>query len=231
MNKRLEQYVEMVDAGLKRLPTDEREKEITELRQHLEALMLAHEELGETTETATDSALKQLGDARVIHEELLKTHRRAKFYGLMNRPLSEFWPIDRRQLAAFCRSWPGAVVCTLFSVYSVYTFVPIVLALVYNPYNPSNTPAGLLWSSYAMLLLQCCLLGWLAARLSGRRCLPVLAAIVLWFNLYCIWPQVVHGQNSFEDWRLLLTVAGSTLVLPFLTAYATQSRSPSYQKV
>lgn len=217
-NRRLEEYVKAATA---RLPESERTLEQLEIHQHLTALIAAHEELGDTTETATDAALKQLGDARVIHEELLKTHRRAKFYGLMNRPLSEFWPIDRRQLATFCRSWPGAVVCTLFSAYSVCTFVPMVLV---------NSPVGLLWSGTAMFLLQCSLLGWLSCRLSGRRCLPMLAAITIWFNLRYIWPQIVRGSDSYEDWRLLLFVTGSTLVLPILSAYISLRQSPAFRK-
>ena len=176
MNQTLEAYVHSATAHL---PESDRMLEQREMHQHLSALIAAHEELGDTTETATEAALKQLGDARVIREELLKTHRRAKFYGLMNRPLSEFWTFySRRRLTAFRQSWIGAIVCTIFAIYSVYTFVPMVLDLVYNPRNPANNQTVLEWYGFALFFLQCWLWGWLSSLLSGRRCLPVIASLV-----------------------------------------------------
>jgi hypothetical protein len=90
-NSRLEEYVQAATA---RLPESDRALEQMEMRQHLSALIAAHEELGDTTETATDAAVKQLGDARVLRQELLKTHRRARLHGLTSAPLSEFWTIN-----------------------------------------------------------------------------------------------------------------------------------------
>ncbi|MES2462426.1 MAG: hypothetical protein V4671_17730 [Armatimonadota bacterium] len=87
-NSRLEEYVQAATAHL---PESDRMLEQREMHQHLIAMIAAHEELGDTKEAATDAALKQLGDARVIRGELLKTHRRAKFHSLMRYQFSEFW--------------------------------------------------------------------------------------------------------------------------------------------
>ncbi len=89
-NSRLEEYVQSATA---RLPESERALEQLEMHQHLAALIAVHEELGDTTETATDSALKQLGDSRVLRQQLLKTHRRARLHRMLRSPLPEFWAI------------------------------------------------------------------------------------------------------------------------------------------
>lgn len=213
MNKRLERYAETVNAGLKRLPTDEREKEIAELKQHLEALTQARTELGDSEETAIEGAIQQFGHAPTIQRRLV----------------AAYW---RRRLALFYRSWPGAVVCTYCTVYLVYAFVPILLdqLIPYNVHNPNNNPTVLLWYSYTTLFFQCWLVGGLSCRLSGRRCLPVLAAIVMWCNLHCILPQIMRGPYSYEDWRLLLMCASSSLTLPFLASYVSLRRSPAFRK-
>jgi hypothetical protein len=89
-NSRLEEYVQSATA---RLPESERAMEQVEMHQHLAALIAAHEELGDSNETATDAALKQLGDERILRQQLVKTHRRGRFHALLRTPLPEFLTI------------------------------------------------------------------------------------------------------------------------------------------
>lgn len=53
----LDQWFQQFNAPLKRLPVEERAQLHTEVRQHLEALVAANEELGSTPEEAWAHAL------------------------------------------------------------------------------------------------------------------------------------------------------------------------------
>ncbi len=61
-NESLDKWFQRLNAPLKRLPTDERIKLHQEVRQHLEALAAANEELGSSPEEAWEHALVQFGD-------------------------------------------------------------------------------------------------------------------------------------------------------------------------
>jgi hypothetical protein len=211
MQKHLEHYLDTVNKGLELVPASEREKEIAELRQHLDALAQAHWELGESEENAAVHATQQFGPATTVYRRLV----------------AAYW---RRRLSAFRQSWIGAIVCTILAVYSVYAYVPIVVQWLIS-YNPSYDTTFSTWYSYTLLFLACCFAGWLPSRLSGRRSLPVLAAIVIWFNLHYIFPQIVRGPRSYEDWRLLIVIASGSLVLPLMTAYLSLHQSKSFRNV
>ena len=58
----VEQWFQRLNAPLKRLPTEERVNLHLEVRQHLEALVAANEELGSSPSEAWEHALTQFGD-------------------------------------------------------------------------------------------------------------------------------------------------------------------------
>lgn len=66
MNDRLEQYLGAVERGLPELPEKRRQDEITEVRQHLDALIAARQYADIDAEAATDAALRQFGSARRV---------------------------------------------------------------------------------------------------------------------------------------------------------------------
>ena len=61
-NESSEQWFQRLNAPLKRLPAEQRAELHAEVRQHLEALAAANEELGSTPEEAWEHALAQFGD-------------------------------------------------------------------------------------------------------------------------------------------------------------------------
>ncbi len=61
-NEELDRWFQRLNAPLKRLPADERQQLHEEVRQHLEALVKANEELGSAPEEAQKFALRQFGD-------------------------------------------------------------------------------------------------------------------------------------------------------------------------
>lgn len=61
-NEELDHWFQRLNRPLKRLPADERRELHAEVRQHLEALAAANEELGSTPEEAWEYALTQFGD-------------------------------------------------------------------------------------------------------------------------------------------------------------------------
>ncbi len=61
-NEELDRWFQRLNAPLKRLPADERAEVHQEVRQHLEALAAANEELGSTPEEAWELAQIQFGD-------------------------------------------------------------------------------------------------------------------------------------------------------------------------
>ncbi len=58
----VEQWLQRLNAPLKRLPAEERAALHLEVRQHLDALAAANEELGSAPQDAAELALKQFGD-------------------------------------------------------------------------------------------------------------------------------------------------------------------------
>ena len=69
-DERLEQFFQRLNQPLKRMPQPARAELHAELRQHLDALAAAHEELGSSPEAAYDLALRQFGDPGKIGRKL-----------------------------------------------------------------------------------------------------------------------------------------------------------------
>lgn len=74
----VDQWFQQFNAPLKRLPAEERAQLHTEVRQHLEALVVANEELGSSPEEAWAHALEQFGNPKTIGRRLAWEWRRKK---------------------------------------------------------------------------------------------------------------------------------------------------------
>ena len=66
----LERYVETIALRLKSLPPAQRDEEVQEIRQHLDALIAAHRGAGLSEDEAVKLAIQQFGHAKHVGEEL-----------------------------------------------------------------------------------------------------------------------------------------------------------------
>jgi hypothetical protein len=69
-NRRLDDYITMLARRLQGLSQTQREEELREVRQHLEALVAGHVLRGLSEAEAVDAALRQFGRAEQIGKEL-----------------------------------------------------------------------------------------------------------------------------------------------------------------
>ena len=72
-----EQWFQRLNAPLKRLPIAERQELHSEVRQHLDALAAANEELGSSPEEAWELALTQFGDPTQIGRKMYQEWRQS----------------------------------------------------------------------------------------------------------------------------------------------------------
>lgn len=100
----VQDYLRRLDSTLRRLPPQERAGLHAELREHLNALIAAHVELGASPTEAVDAALRQFGDPVKIGKRL--THEWAAAHG---RGYPSF-----RRTALLTLLWAGSLVFTLF---------------------------------------------------------------------------------------------------------------------
>ncbi|MES2462428.1 MAG: hypothetical protein V4671_17740 [Armatimonadota bacterium] len=203
MHEPLDQYLATVRKGLRTLPPAEQESEIAELRQHLEMLSLVHEEL-EDSKNRVAAAIEQFGQASMVRRRLVAAYR-------------------RRRLARFRHTWFGAVLCTVFSAalgatVSSYILFPFGRSLVGENINAESLSLFIV-SFCVALFLECWFIGWLSSRLSGWRCLPVIAIWIVFF--YCIYaaPQFRHEDMPYAIW--MQTVITTTIIMatPLLSAF------------
>jgi hypothetical protein len=176
MQTRLEQYIDQVSAKLSALTEQERVHEIAEIRAHLGALAAAREAAGATRDEAVRLAITQFGSEAAVCGRLRSAHY-------------------RRRLAEFRASWLGAVSAMVIS----YAIVVVLQAVVGAPLIASlqsraervGAPfAAMITIGYAPMIVPCILLGLIAAFLSGRRVVPILAVVfVAGFSVYVV-PQL-----------------------------------------
>ena len=105
-NAELDNWFQRLNAPLKRLPADERTEIHQEVRQHLEALAKANEELGSSTEEAWLLALTQFGDPGKFSKKMAQEWQQAKtgfradmtailvYLGLEAFTASVSWPVS-----------------------------------------------------------------------------------------------------------------------------------------
>ena len=155
-NKELDQWFHRLNAPLKRLPAEERAELHAEVRQHLEALAVAHEELGSAPEEAWQYALTQFGDP-----------------GKFGRRM-------RRQAMALSRDpnqWPYNPLLSawiyVYAIYAAFLMVTLMLfmgcsSLLWTQF-PTLSPDSLCWHvlntvNALWLATGAAFVGWIAGR-------------------------------------------------------------------
>ena len=76
MRSRLEVYLNKMEIRLSSLPSDQRESDIAELRQHLESMVAAFKELNYTEDDAVMLAIEQFGRSKTVAAKLIVSYRR-----------------------------------------------------------------------------------------------------------------------------------------------------------
>lgn len=74
-DRRLDHYITTLGSRLQGLPQTQREEELREVRQHLEALVAGHTMRGMSEAEAVTAALRQFGHAEQIGKELAAAQR------------------------------------------------------------------------------------------------------------------------------------------------------------
>lgn len=83
-NPRIERYIATLGARLRSLSSAQRDEELSEVRQHLDALVAGHRARGLSEEEAVEAALHQFGHAEQIGQQL---HR-----AWAQRRVPRLWP-------------------------------------------------------------------------------------------------------------------------------------------
>jgi hypothetical protein len=78
-NIRLENYIQSLESGLKRLSPAEREAQLREVRGHLEILIASHIAQGQTPDEAARLAIRQFGAPERLGSELNRVAIRQRF--------------------------------------------------------------------------------------------------------------------------------------------------------
>jgi hypothetical protein len=84
-NPQVERYLQSVEARLSALPPAQRDDELRELRQHLEALIVGHRARGLDDDAAVAAALRQFGHAEQLGRDLQRASLR--------ETRSRLWPV------------------------------------------------------------------------------------------------------------------------------------------
>jgi len=71
-NSQLEHYLKTIESRLQNLPPAQRQEELLEIRQHLEALVAGHHLAGLSEAEAVVAAIRQFGHAEQVGQELSK---------------------------------------------------------------------------------------------------------------------------------------------------------------
>ncbi len=129
-NEELDRWFQRLNAPLKRLPADERANLHLEVRQHLEALVAANEELGSTPEEAWKHALIQFGDS-----------------GSFGKKMAQEWRQDRTDFRAVMVALRCGVGVHATSVLGLVAMLFLIDRLLLFPMG-LNEPTGLLGIGY-----------------------------------------------------------------------------------
>ena len=177
-NEEMENYFNGLNAQLKRMPAADRAEAHQELRQHLDALIAAHEELGAIPQEATEAAIRQLGDP-------VKTGRKLFREWQLSRSRGSHLPI----LEIICAS--GLLFALYLGVLNlqaqsnipiwvrglwIYLCPPLIAGSVFGLFRPSNALRNAAQASLA---------------LSGT--VIVLSLPALSRDLACVGSQLAYG--------------------------------------
>src|ERR1700722_12407690 len=91
MHSRLEIYLNETEIKLRSLPSDQRESDITELRQHLESMVAAYKELNYAEDEAVRCAIEQFGQSKTVAGKLIVSYRRANLRQTASRLCYAGW--------------------------------------------------------------------------------------------------------------------------------------------
>ena len=197
MNNRLEEYVREVEQGLDALHATRRADEIAELRQHLAAAVVAHQELEADEDAATDAALTQFGPARTISQGIRKVWWRERLL------------LPDTVLATALVAVGGEVI--LGSLLTpIRNVVTMGLGINFNMASGAGTTAdlGTQIAMYAYFALSVSLpyaivggvVGWLAPRRGVRGTLIGVAAFAAYTQIFFML-QMWVGSLSHFGWH------------------------------
>lgn len=166
-------YFERLNAQLRRMPQADRAEIHTEVRQHLDDLAKAHEELGATTDEAQQAALRQFGDPVKIGRRLFDEWART--------PQKNVWYIPKWAYLRLCL--PQIVISLVF-----ITFMRVR--------GPSSSADALLVVNHLLPIL----VGAWAGRRFGLQAFPglllmsgaVLLTLPLLDLIFVFWDTVSH---------------------------------------
>ena len=217
-NQELNEWFQRFNAPLKRLPAEERAELHLEVRQHLEALAAANEELGSSPAEASDLALKQFGDPYKIGRRLCQEWQHSRDWS-PDGIKSVLFGIGQHLLYTLCVGMPVALWAHYPNLLGMMnrgnpaswnTFFAVTLAVLVNlgiGYKyPFQAIKGALYSGLFWRVLFLCRL--LAAHPLG---VGLAGDLVLWSGLDCAFAYLASATR--RGWYRL-TPADFKLTLP-----------------
>lgn len=217
----VEQWFRRLNASLKGLPAAERAELHSEVRQHLEALAAANEELGSSPEEAWKHALTQFGDPAEIGRRLAWEWRRGRGW------VSPDMAAVLYTLGAHVLSMTALVLCTIlvmlaFRLYdsSGTTFtleylvgVPILAGAAVGRRFPNRALTGAFYAAIAWPLLPLMVVAAVSiTRLNVPDLLSVMLWPAAWLTLGCGAAYVASARQRRQWYRP--TLADFALRLP-----------------
>ena len=190
-NEALDEWFQRLNAPLKRLPTEDRAELHQEVRQHLEALVAANEELGSSSSEAWEHALTQFGDPARIGKRLAWEWRRGQgwvspdmaaiLYGLATHLVAAV-AVTAFAKILFALGLTGSTDVTLEYLFGV----PVLVGMGVGRKYPERALAGAFYGAltWPILPVSAVLPVFVAAPVVYAVSLPLLFS-VLWLGLTC----------------------------------------------
>ncbi len=159
-NEALDEWFQRLNAPLKRLPAQERAELHQEVRQHLEALVAANEELGSSPQEAWEHALAQFGDPAHIGRRLAWEWRRGQ--GWVSQDMAAVLYGLGMQIAwTVALMFAGVILLSSCGLYNdgvainllYYALVPTVTGVSIGRKFPLQGLTGAFYSSLALPVL------------------------------------------------------------------------------
>lgn len=233
-NEELDQWFQRFSAPLKHLPIEERAELHQEVRQHLEALVAANEELGSSPQEAWEHALAQFGDPAHIGRRLAWEWRRSQGW------VSPDMAAVLYTLGAHVVSTAVLIVCTVlvmitFRLYdnfgTAFTLeylvgVPLLAGAAVGRRFPNRALTGAFYAAVAWPLLPLMVV---AAVSMTRLNVPDLLSVMLWpagwLTLGCGAAYLASARQRRQWYRP--TLADFMLRLPRRWAAPSPREEPS----
>ena len=233
-NEALDQWFQRFNAPLKRLPAEERAELHQEVRQHLESLVAANEELGSPPQEAWEHALMQFGDPARIGRRLAWEWRRGR--GWVSPDMTAvLYGLGAHVVIASALIFCTVLVMTVFQLYdnSGTTFiveylvgVPTLVGAAIGRRFPDRALTGAFHAAVAWPLLPLMV----ACAVSMTRLnIPDLLSVMLWpaawLTLGCGAAYVASARQRRQWYRP--TLADFALRLPRRQAEPFRRKKPS----